>query len=83
MSSNTGGGGHGASMKSWVAATIIVIGFIVGGVAIIYWNWPVFWAGVGVAVVGCVLAAAVGIMDEVTEYGGGTAGGGDPESASY
>ena len=82
MSSNTGGG-HGASMKSWVAATIIVIGFIVGGVAIIYWNWPVFWAGVGVAVVGCVLAAAVGIMDEVTEYGGGTAGGGDPESASY
>jgi len=82
VSSNTGGG-HGASMKSWVAATIIVIGFIVGGVAIIYWNWPVFWAGVGVAVVGCVLAAAVGIMDEVTEYGGGTAGGGDPESASY
>lgn len=82
MSSNSGGGGHGASMKSWVAATIIVAGFIVGGVAIIYWNWPIFWIGVGIAVVGCVFAAAVGIMDEVTEYGGGGAGG-DPQSSSY
>lgn len=83
MSSNSGGGGgHGASMKSWVAATIIVVGFIVGGVAIIYWNWPVFWVGVAVAVAGCVMAAAVGIMSEVTEYGGGGPGG-DPESSSY
>jgi hypothetical protein len=56
-------------MKSWAAATIIVIGFIVGGVAIIYWNWPIFWAGVGIAVVGSVFGAAVG--------------GGDPQSSSY
>ena len=82
MSSNSGGGGHGASMKSWLAATVIVIGFIVGGVAIIYWNWPVFWIGVGIVVVGSVFGAAVGIMNEVTEYGG-SGGGGDPQSSSY
>ncbi|MDQ1683960.1 MAG: hypothetical protein QOC82_697 [Frankiaceae bacterium] len=83
MSSNSGtGGGHGASLKSWLAATVIVIGFIVGGVALIYWNWPAFWIGVGIAVVGSVLAAAVGIMNEVTEYGGGSAGT-DPQSSSY
>jgi len=78
-----GGGGHGASMKSWLAATVIVIGFIVGGVAIIYWNWPIFWTGVGIAVLGCILAAAVGIMSEVTEYGGGSSAGSDPQSSSY
>jgi hypothetical protein len=84
VSSNSGaGGGHGASMKSWFAAAVIVIGFIVGGVAIIYWNWPIFWVGVGIVVVGSVLGAAVGIMNEVTEYGGSGGGGGDPESASY
>jgi hypothetical protein len=91
MSTNSGGGsasggsasggGHGASLKSWLAATIIVAGFIVGGVAIIYWNWPVFWAGVATAVVGCIIAAAVGIMNDVTEYGGATAGRSDPESS--
>ena len=84
MSANSGAadGGHGASLKSWIAATIIMVGFVVGGVAIIYWNWPVFWIGVGVVVVGCVFAAAVGIMDEVTEYGG-SGGGGDPEASTY
>lgn len=76
------GGGHGASMKSWIAATIIVAGFIVGGVAIIYWNWPAFWIGVGIAVVGTIFGAAVGIMEEVTEYGGGTTvTGGDPQAS--
>jgi hypothetical protein len=69
-------------MKSWVAATAIVIGFIVGGVAIIEWNWPIFWVGAGIAVAGCVFGAATGIMDDVTEYGG-AGGGGDPESSSY
>lgn len=69
-------------MKSWLAATVIVIGFIVGGIAIIYWNWPVFWAGVGVVVVGCVFAAAAGIMNEVTEYGGGSAAVREPESSA-
>lgn len=63
-------------MKSWFAATVIVIGFIVGGVAIIYWNWPIFWIGVGITVIGSIFGAAVGIMNEVTEYGGSGAGSG-------
>lgn len=70
MAQNAGGGGHGASTKSWVASAVIVAGFIVGGIAIIYWNWPVFWVGVGLAVVGVVMGALSGIMEEVTEYGG-------------
>jgi fatty acid desaturase len=75
------GGGHGASMGSWLACLVIIIGFGVGGAAMIVWNWPLFWVGVGLVVLGCVIARAVHIMDDVTEYGGGGAGG-DPEPSS-
>ena len=75
-------GGHGASVKSWVACLIILAGFVIGGVALIYWNWPVFWTGVGVVVVGVVVAKAVNIMEDVTEYGSvGGHKGGDPEGS--
>jgi hypothetical protein len=73
-------GGHGAKLGSWVACAVICAGFIVGGIAMVLWNWPMFWAGVGVVVVGCVMARAVNIMDDVTEYGG-SGSGGDPEPA--
>jgi hypothetical protein len=76
------GGGHGASMGSWTACLVIIAGFIIGGVALIYWNWPVFWVGVGVTVVGCVIARAVNIMDDVTEYGAG-ASASDPASSVH
>jgi len=75
------GGGHGASMASWIACLIMVIGFILGGVALIVWNWPMFWVGVGVVVVGVIVARAANIMEDVTEYGGGSTGG-DPEPSS-
>jgi hypothetical protein len=78
VSSTSNVGGHGASIKSWVACAIIVAGFIVGGIAMIVWNWPMFWAGVGIVVVGCVFARAVHIMEDVSEYGGQSPAGTDP-----
>ena len=75
------GGGHGASVGSWLACLVIIAGFIIGGVALIYWNWPAFWVGVAVVVVGCVIARAVNIMDDVTEYGG-SGHGNDPETSA-
>ncbi|GAB3669955.1 hypothetical protein GCM10027589_38270 [Actinocorallia lasiicapitis] len=58
-------GGHGGSPKSWVAVSVIFIGFLVGGLGLPLQIWPLFWAGVGIAVVGGILAAAVGIMEDV------------------
>lgn len=69
-------------MKSWLVCLVMLIGFIVGGIALIYWNWPAFWAGVGIFVLGAILGWAVNIMEDVTEYGGGGSGH-DPESATY
>ena len=72
------GSGHGASTGSWIACFVILAGFVVGGVALIVWNWPLFWIGVAVIVVGCIVARAVNIMEDVAEYSGsGSAG--DPE----
>jgi hypothetical protein len=81
VAGNAGAGGPHASMGSWVACLIIIAGFAVGGIAMIVWNWPLFWVGVGILVVGCIVARAVGIMDDVMEYGG-SGGGGDPETQS-
>lgn len=69
-------------MKSWLVCLVMLVGFVVGGVALVVWNWPMFWAGVGIFVLGVIVARAVRIMDDVTEYGGG-GGGQDPSSASY
>jgi fatty acid desaturase len=81
VSSTSNVGGHGASVKSWIACAIIVAGFIVGGVAMILWNWPMFWVGVALVVVGCVFARAVHIMEDVSEYGGQSEAGTDPQGS--
>ena len=74
------GGGHGASVGSWVACLVIVVGFLLGGIALVVWNWPLFWLSVAIIVIGCIIARASNIMDDVMEYGGG--GAGDPEATT-
>ncbi len=81
VSSTSNVGGHGASIKSWIACAVIVAGFIVGGVAMILWNWPMFWIGVAIVVVGCIFARAVHIMEDVSEYGGQSSAGTDPQGS--
>jgi hypothetical protein len=79
---NSNVGGHGATLGSWLACLVMLAGFVVGGVALVFWNWTLFWVGVGIFVVGVIVARAVNIMEDVTEYGGGGAGH-DPSSATY
>ena len=55
---------HGRPV-SWVAVTIIVVGFIIGGIALpIGPTWVLFWIGVAIVVVGCIFAASIKIMDD-------------------
>ncbi len=50
---------------SWVAVAVIVIGFVIGGIALpVGPSWVLFWVGVAIAVVGGIIAAAVRIMDD-------------------
>jgi fatty acid desaturase len=60
--------GHGASTAAWVACAVIMAGTVAGGVALIIWNWPLFWTGVALFVLGCIGGYFAGIMESVSEY---------------
>jgi hypothetical protein len=57
---------HAGRASSWLAVIVIWIGFGVGGVALVpHPKWWLFWVGVGIVVVGGLIAAAVHIFDDV------------------
>ena len=50
---------------SWVASVIIIVGFIVGGIAMVpHPRWWLFWTGAGIVVIGGIYAAAIKIFDD-------------------
>jgi hypothetical protein len=56
---------HHGRPVSWVAVAVIIIGFIVGGAAFFPTpTWWLFWTGVGIALVGIVIAASTKIVDD-------------------
>jgi hypothetical protein len=55
---------HGRPV-SWVAVSIIIAGFLAGGLGLVFGpTWWVFWAGAGAAVVGALLAMGTHIFDD-------------------
>jgi hypothetical protein len=57
---------HAGRTSSWLAVIVIWIGFGVGGAALVpHPKWVLFWVGVGIVVVGGIIAAAVHIFDDV------------------
>ncbi len=56
---------HHGRPASWVAVSVIIVGFIVGGVALVPSpKWWLFWTGAGIVVIGGIMAAAAHIMDD-------------------
>jgi hypothetical protein len=56
---------HHGRPSSWVAVTVIVVGFILGGIALTVGpSWVLFWVGAAIVVVGGIMAAATRIMDD-------------------
>ncbi len=56
---------HHGRPASWVVSTIVIVGFIVGGIALpIGPTWWLFWTGVGIVVLGGLMGAAVHIFDD-------------------
>jgi hypothetical protein len=43
---------HGNTPAAWTGVTVILAGFVVGGIGLVAWNWLTFWIGVGLCVVG-------------------------------
>ena len=56
---------HHGRPASWVTTAIVIVGFVIGGIALpVGPSWVLFWVGVAIAVVGSIMAAAVRIMDD-------------------
>ena len=55
---------HGRAV-SWTAVSIVMVGFVVGGLGLVFGpSWVTFWVGVGMAVVGGLLALATNIFED-------------------
>ena len=55
---------HGRPV-SWVAVSLIMLGFLVGGLALVFGTiWWLFWTGLGLVVVGGLLAASTNIFED-------------------
>lgn len=56
---------HHGRPASWVASSVVIAGFIVGGIALpIGPVWWLFWTGVAIVVLGAIMGAAVHIFDD-------------------
>ena len=54
---------HGHTPAAWTAVIVIFLGFVVGGLALMMQNWPLFWlGGVGLVVVGGILGKVMQMM---------------------
>jgi hypothetical protein len=55
---------HGRAV-SWVAVSLIMVAFLVGGLALVFGpTWWLFWVSLGIAVVGGLLALATNIFED-------------------
>lgn len=56
---------HGNTVAAWVTVAIITIASVIGTLAVILGNWPLFWGSVGLVVIG----AVVGKVLQALGYG--------------
>jgi hypothetical protein len=57
--------GHHGRPASWIAVSIVLVGFIVGGAGLVFGpTWLLFWVGMGVAGVGGIFALSTGIFND-------------------
>jgi hypothetical protein len=55
---------HGRPV-SWVAVSIIMVGFLVGGLALVFGpTWWLFWVSLGLAAVGGLMSLAINIFED-------------------
>ncbi|GGP86960.1 HGxxPAAW family protein [Streptosporangium pseudovulgare] len=61
------GAGHAGRASSWLAVTVLILGFAVGGIGLCRGpDWFLFWAGTAVCALGGVLVAVFGVFRDVS-----------------
>jgi hypothetical protein len=55
---------HGRAI-SWIAVTVIMVAFLIGGLALVFGpTWWLFWASLGLAAIGFLMALGCRIFDD-------------------
>jgi membrane protein YdbS with pleckstrin-like domain len=50
---------HGRTLAAWTGSVIALIAFVVGGIAVVLQNWPLFWVSVALAVVAIIVTVVL------------------------
>mgnify|MGYP006281949181 CR=1 FL=1 len=53
---------HGNTPAAWTAVVIITIAFVLGTLAVMLGNWPLFWISAGLVVVGGIVGKVMASM---------------------
>ena len=53
---------HGSTPAAWTLVAFVLLGFLVGSAGLIADIWPLFWAGVGLAVAGLIVGKVMQSM---------------------
>lgn len=53
---------HGSTPAAWTTVVLITIAFVFGTLAVILGNWVMFWASVGLVVVGGIVGKVMSMM---------------------
>lgn len=47
---------HGQTLAAWVGSLTAMVAVIIGGIAVVLWNWPLFWAAMGLMLIAGIVA---------------------------
>ena len=53
---------HGSTPAAWTTVVIIALAFVLGTLAVIAGNWPLFWVAAGLVVVGAIVGKVMQMM---------------------
>ena len=53
---------HGRTLAAWIGSTIAMVAFILGGIAVVVQNWPLFWGAAGLLVLGLIVTKVLQLM---------------------
>jgi hypothetical protein len=53
---------HGNTPAAWTGVTLMLLGFVVGGIGLVVGSWTMFWVGVALQPIGLVAGAVMAKM---------------------
>lgn len=53
---------HGRTAAAWVGTTIAMVAVLLGGIAVVIQNWPMFWISVALVVISLIATKVLQVM---------------------